>query len=215
MKKFACASIAAILAISPVAAADLYLPNPEQVIVDPIDIYGWSGLYLGANVGYGWLTVESGGQTFDQGRGMLGGIQAGYNHDFGGLVLGAETDLQLSNIGYDEVPAPGITARTQIDSFGTLRGRVGIAADRFLPYVTGGVAYANASISLAGPGGSVRVEDTYVGWTVGGGVEYAVTDNVSIKGEYLYLDFGAADFGTGVDSDLTSHVARVGLNYRF
>lgn len=214
MKKIIFAATAALFASSAVQAADLIIPTTPQPIMSHTSVFDWSGFYAGVNAGYGWASVETGGVTFDDGEGIFGGLQVGYNHDFGGFVLGAEADFQLSDISYEET-AGGVTARTAIDNFGTVRARAGFAVDRFMPYVTGGFAWANASVSLSGGGASVSIDDTYAGWTAGAGVEYALMDNVSIKAEYLYLDFGAADFGTGTDLNLTSHVARAGVNFQF
>lgn len=149
---------------------------------------------------------------FFDANGGFGGLQAGYNHDLGGVVLGVEADVQLSGIKNDDI-FPGLVPPVtgQIDSFGTVRARVGLPIDRFMPYITGGLAWANARMEDPG----LKETDTYTGWTIGGGVEVAVTDNITIKGEYLYIDYGGAKFATPIDFDLTSHVARVGLNYKF
>lgn len=214
LNKFAFMAIAGLLSTSTAFAADLGIvqqPAPTAFT----SAYDWSGFYAGANLGYGWAEIEQGGFAFDDINGVFGGVQAGYNYDFGGFVLGVEGDVQLSDIKYSEDLGGGVTGELGIDFFGTVRARAGLAVDRFMPYVTGGVAWARGSISVSGGGGSVEFTDNYLGWTVGGGLEYAVTDNVTVKGEYLYTDFGAADFDTGVDVNLTSHVVRAGVNFKF
>jgi outer membrane immunogenic protein len=218
MKKLFATSFAAAFMAGSAAAADLgYINQPApQAFTSHVSAMDWTGFYAGLNAGYGWAAVEVGGVTFDDGRGLFGGAQIGYNHDFGGFVLGAEADFQISDISYEQTPLPGVTARTALDNFGTVRARAGLAIDRFLPYVTGGFAWGNASVSVSGGGGAnLSLNDTYAGWTVGAGAEYAILDNLSVKGEYLYTDFGAADFGTGVDLNLTSHVVRAGVNFHF
>lgn len=217
MNKIALVAVIAALGFNTSAmAADLGVINVAQpAAFDAPAAYDWTGFYAGLNAGYGWAAVQVGGLTFNDGKGILGGAQVGFNYDFSGFVLGAEADFQLSDINYEQTVALGVTGRTAIDNFGTLRARAGVSVDRFLPYITGGLAWANASISASGGGASVNVKDSYVGWTIGAGLEYAVTDNISVKGEYLYTDFGAADFGTGINLNLTSHVARVGVNYQF
>lgn len=174
--------------------------------------FNWTGFYIGLNGGAGAAQSSVLGIDLFDANGGFGGLQAGYNHDLGGVVFGVEADVQLSGIKNDDA-LPGVIPPVtgQIDSFGTVRARVGLPVDRFMPYITGGLAWANAR--LENP--LVKETDTYMGWTIGGGVEVAVTDNITIKGEYLYIDYGGAKFSGPFDFDLTSHVARVGLNYKF
>jgi outer membrane immunogenic protein len=216
MKKLVVAISATALLAGSAFAADLgYINQPAPAeFTSHVSAFDWTGFYAGANVGYGWASVEALGVTADDGRGIFGGAQIGYNHDFGGFVLGAEADFQASDISY-EATGGGATIRTALDNFGTVRARAGVAVDRFLPYVTGGFAWGNASISTTFGGATASVNDTYAGWTIGAGAEYAVLDNLSIKGEYLYTDFGAADFGSGVNFNLKSHVVRTGVNFHF
>lgn len=152
-------------------------------------------------------------------QGVLGGVQAGYNYDFGGFVLGVEADLQAS--GMKLVTTQGAATGTfSVDQFGTLRARAGIAADRFLPYVTGGLAVANGHINITDGVTTYDERKVSVGWTIGAGVEYAVTDNVTLKAEYLYADFGKASYagpaGLGA-SDVTTRasIVRTGVNFKF
>ncbi|EFG9153021.1 porin family protein, partial [Escherichia coli] len=102
---------------------------------------------------------------------------------------------------------------------GAARLRAGYAFDRFLPYVAGGVAFADMDHTLVGPLEAYRFSDTYTGWTIGAGLEYALTDNVILRSEYRYTDFGSADFAvpTGEENkvDLKSHDVRLGISYKF
>lgn len=215
MNKFALVAIAGVLSTSTAFAADLgYVNQAAPAAAAYTSASNWTGFYAGINGGYGWAETD-GGISFDDYEGIFGGAQVGYNYDFGGFVLGVEGDIQLSDIGYEETVAPGFGLEAKLDYFGTVRARAGYAFDGFLPYVTGGLAFGGASIEATTPFGSAEIDDTFVGFTVGGGLEVAVTDNVSVKGEYLYTDFGSADFDTGIDVDLTSHVVRLGVNYRF
>ena len=214
MKNIALIAFVGALSTSTAFAADLGVVEQAAPAAYTAGAFDWSGFYAGANLGYGWAELEQGGFTFDDIDGALGGVQVGYNYDFGGFILGLEGDVQISDVKYSE-DLGGATGEIGIDYFGTVRARAGLAVDRFMPYVTGGVAWARGSVSVSGPGFSVEVTDNFVGWTVGGGVEYAVTDNITVKGEYLYVDFGAADFDTGVDINLTSHVVRAGVNFKF
>lgn len=108
--------------------------------------------------------------------GFVGGAQLGYNLQFSRVVLGIEGDISF--VDWEET-----------DAFGTVRGRLGYAWERVLPYVTGGLA----------------VVDSDTGWTAGAGVEVAVSDNVSLRGEYLHFDV----------TDFEGDIVRAGINFRF
>jgi outer membrane immunogenic protein len=107
----------------------------------------------------------------------------------------------------------GITScETRNDWLGTVRGRLGYAFDRFLPYVTGGLAVGGVKTSVAGFGDS---SDTKAGWTVGGGIEAAIAGPWTAKVEYLYVDLGSSDTVLGSSADFRTNIVRAGLNYRF
>lgn len=214
MNKAILAAVAVAVLASPAAAADLYVAPPVAV-TSQTSAFDWSGFYVGANAGYGWGTVDDGtpGGSKDT-KGALGGVQVGYNYDLGGFVLGAEADIQFSDISHSEEILPGLTGRAGINSFGTVRARAGVVVDRLMPYVTGGFAYGQVSHEVTGFGGSAKVENGYAGWTLGAGAEYAILDNVTAKAEYLYMDLGKADLG-GIEIATKAHVVRAGLNYKF
>ncbi|MDB5473264.1 MAG: porin family protein, partial [Devosia sp.] len=206
-------------------AADLGWNSGTSTIYSATPASGWSGFYAGFNGGYGWGTLTrepaSGGakiRTNSQGW-QLGG-QAGYNLEMGGFVLGAEADLQWSNIGYTE-DIPGIGSfDSRIDFFGTIRGRAGMAFGPVLPYVTAGFAAGRGTASITDPGNVVTSQSAnHVGWTVGGGMEAKATENITIKAEYLYVNLGTQTYnGLPVgDTDVTQNfsVIRAGLNYKF
>jgi outer membrane immunogenic protein len=123
----------------------------------------------------------------------------------GQFVLGLEADGAWSGIEDDDGAVD-----TSIDWLSTVRGRVGFALDNFLIYGTGGAAIGEVTYD----DGVVDDSDTRVGWTAGAGVEAALTDNISIKGEYLYVDLGEEEIG-GVDVDVNAHTVKGGVNYRF
>ena len=109
---------------------------------------------------------------------------------------------------------------TKQDWFGTVRGRVGYAWDRTLIYATGGFAYGNVEDRYFDPVvGTTSSSSTRTGWTVGGGAEYAFTDNWTVKGEYLYVDLDDQRISAPVVDDVTFehkfNVVRLGLNYKF
>lgn len=175
--------------------------------------------------------------------GFVGGVQAGYNFQSGSMVYGVETDIQYSNVeaklsgsvsssifGLDASASGSV--KGSVEWFGTTRARVGFTpTDRFLVYGTGGVAYGKYKLKAEGSydigdindTGSVSTSKSKVGWTVGAGTEYAITDNLTFKAEYLYtnlgrwnlLELGDADAGLKLSSKLDFHTVRVGLNYKF
>ena len=181
---------------------------------EPPDAFSWTGLYAGANLGYGFggqdqvgLQVPNTGvpNIDDAGKfedsGAFGGLQAGYNYQMGSFVVGVEGDMQGSGVS-DRIhrdirflgQASTETGKSNIDWFGTLRPRAGFAWDRLLVYGTGGLAVGGVDylVSAAGPFGrfDLRNDDTRVGWTAGAGIEYAFMDNWSAKLEYKYVNFG-------------------------
>ena len=147
--------------------------------------------------------------------GFIGGLQAGYNHQFDRYWLaGLEADIQYSNQKGDSLTcsvagcptgsASGFASH-RLKWFGTVRGRLGwLPTDRVLLYVTGGGAYGRLdSDFVSGIAGtsllSASNDQTRWGWTAGGGVEGAVADRWTAKAEYLYIDYGSfnTNFGTG------------------
>jgi len=148
---------------------------------------------------------------------MIGGT-AGYNWQGVGspLVLGLEGDIDWTDIS-DSTACAGLVCQTKNVWLGTVRGRVGYAWDRFMPYFTGGVAFGNIKANRTG---FVGASDTNAGWTIGGGGEGAIAGNRTAKLEYLYVDLGdltcsAAACGTATNVDLRANLFRAGLNYRF
>lgn len=197
----------------------------------------WTGFYLGIHGGYDWLETDSSGlYAYDHdSEDFSGGIQAGYDHRLdNNIVIGALLELGLSNASgsrntVDVIGGlPVVTqARTELESYGALRLRLGYAMDSILPYVTGGIAWSRHEVTYAqdffGLGGTdIRETKGHLGWTAGAGIEYAMTQSFSLKAEYLYADYGSetyrGDFlGLPLTEsiDLTSHSTRLGLNYRF
>jgi outer membrane immunogenic protein len=198
-------------------AADLgpyhpYNPPPPE----PVQSYEpaiWDGAYVGLNGGYGWAN-----SSFGEPDGASGGGQIGYNWQRGRFVFGVEGDLQASDINGSEFGAFG-NARTDIDWFSTVRGRLGIANGPLLIYGTGGVAFADIDNRVAFTGGpTLRSDDTQTGYAVGGGLEWAFAPHWTAKAEYLYLGFGDDTLTSGATSVRVNNdvqVARVGLNYKF
>ena len=128
-------------------------------------------------------------------NGLTYGILAGYNYQVGQLVLGVEGDFQGWTVGkmrYTAVTGDFLTAHSKWG--GTIRGRLGYAADRALLYVTGGAAFVSNETSIPTTGISIGGEDTRLGWTVGAGLDYAFTNNWFTGIEYRYSQYQAKSF---------------------
>jgi len=207
------AAVAVLGLATAASAADL--PARTYTKAPPLPaVYNWTGFYLGVNLGGAW--TDSGSNN----GGVVGGGQIGYNwQGFGSpLVLGIEADIQGTSLKNSETIG-AYTAEAKVPAFGTVRGRIGYAWDRFMVYGTGGWAYSEAKASVTGPGGSVSDSKWSSGYTVGGGVEWAFMGPWSVKAEYLYvqarntnLTLAGVPISTG---DYHYNVVRAGLNYRF
>ncbi len=201
--------------------------------------------------GFGAVIVGPGGTVpfnIDAEReGFVFGGQIGGNVQFGMFVAGIEADIQYTdlnsrttiNLNPGGLLFPSQTvARSDMEFLGTVRGRIGLAFDRVMVYGTGGLAYGDVSnrVSLTftpPPGGGAAFtyagttnndDDLAVGYTVGGGVEFAITNNLTIKGEYLYYDLGRQNVlltGPNPANTVTyrinndGHIARAGINFKF
>lgn len=228
MKKYLLSSVAALGLVVAGAASAADLPSRKGPIAAPVYLppaFTWTGFYVGANAGYAWGQIDStnlgviGG--FDDPDGFTGGGQIGYNYQIGQWVVGLEADFQGADLKASVAdPFLGIRASNEINWWGTVRGRVGYAFDRFLPYLTGGFAYGNVKNKIATPAFTFSDDNTQYGWTLGGGLEYAFTNNWTAKIEYLYVDLDKESFNvpggvltTNVETKFS--VVRAGLNYKF
>ncbi|MDT2021744.1 porin family protein [Methylocella sp. CPCC 101449] len=188
---------------------------PAPVYVAPI--FTWTGFYVGAQVGGGWGRTEFGGLTYNA-NGVVGGLHAGYNLQFGSIVAGVEGDIEATSLkGSTTI---GInTFKTTVPWQGSLRARLGVGFDRALIYVTGGVAFAGLKHEVFIPPFALSNQSTRTGWTLGGGVEYAFSPTWSIRAEYRYTDYGrytASFFPFGAaNTRFKENAVRVGLSYRF
>jgi outer membrane immunogenic protein len=185
------------------SAPPVYVPPP------PPPIFTWTGVYIGGQVGYEFGRTSSSifptgtgpGAGADLGsfssRGVVGGAHIGYNYQINQFVVGIEGDVNGSSYrGSSAFASPfgSGTFTTKNDIDGSVRGRVGWAWDRALIYATGGAAFAPIEHTISSFGGGLDNQtSTRVGWTVGGGVEYAITNNWSLRAEYRYTDYGHLD----------------------
>jgi outer membrane immunogenic protein len=211
---------------SPSIAADVPRPIYKAPAVPYVAPFTWSGFYIGINGGYGWGDAEIsnvlGNFTTDTQDGWLIGGTVGYNVQTGNWVWGIEGDFDAAlikgntsnTIAIGPCAVGGCTVKDTW--FATARGRIGYAWNRFMPYITGGGAFAG--LKVESPAGSSS--DTATGWTFGGGVEWAFTSAWSAKLEYLYADLGkttcdATVCGFATDVEPKLNIVRAGINYRF
>jgi outer membrane immunogenic protein len=188
--------------------------------------YNWTGVYIGFNAGYGFATASAtatfagiSGSSSEDLSGFVGGGQVGGNYQIGSVVVGLEADFDYS--AQSKTTTLGIFSATDsIPWIGTLRGRLGYALDRVLIYATAGGAEGKFSSTVSASGfGSISGSKTHGAWTVGGGAEVGLTENLSARLEYLYLDTGNINLATAgaltVTGRVQDNLIRAGLNWRF
>ena len=231
LRKFLVSTVALVAVTGTAFAADLPSRSAPPVYVPPPPIFTWTGIYVGAELGYQFGTANA----FDQGpffpgivpsyhpSGVIGGGYVGYNWQISQFVIGIEGNVDGSSYNGSVVDGAGFLNRTREPISGAVRGRIGYAWDRVLFYGTGGVAFASIQNStfdtltgLADSGSTGRV-----GWTAGGGVEYAIDNNWSVRADYRYTDYGHYTvFEANTSGDLVrqrefDNKVMAGISYRF
>lgn len=218
MKRVVLAALLAGVASSAVAAD---LPTSKGPPVAPgyyVAPFSWTGFYLGVNAGWEFANLNA--SNFGNPNGGVFGGQAGYNMQMNQFVLGLEADLEGTGSSTTNTYALG-TNKFGTHTLTTERVRAGFAMDRTLFYLTGGYAGVQTSASYTDTvfGGSGWASQWRNGGAIGGGVEYAFTNNITAKAEYLYLPFGNANYFSGTpdgeNSGLSMNLVRAGLNYKF
>jgi outer membrane immunogenic protein len=202
-----------VMVIGPASAADIGAP-PEPLPAPPnIEAAtlanDWTGFYLGALGGFSWGQADTDVTDDVDVDGLDVGGYAGANWQWGNFVIGAEGDVLVP---FGDGSNDDLEVEQGLN--GSLRGRAGIALDRFLLYGTGGAAVTE--LELSGNGDSE--EDTLWGWTAGAGVEGLILDNVTARVEYRYTDYEDQTFtlgGTDVENDFTTHAIRGGVGLKF
>ena len=226
-------------------AADLPSRAAPPVYVPPAPIFTWTGVYVGAQIGYAWGSANTQlGDSFGNvtafsvnNSGVIGGAHVGYNLQLGQFVVGLEGSIDGSSLNktvsgshYVQDFGPVWTSvGGNMSVQGSIRGRLGYSFDRVLAYATGGLALAGVSGNITTPWGYDSSSTTRVGWTVGGGLEYAVTNNWSIRAEYRYSQFGTSNIyatnsytlpvlsaiGAFGRRTIYENQAQVGFSYKF
>jgi outer membrane immunogenic protein len=225
--------LAIAVAVSMLSASSAYAAD----IIEPTapTAFSWTGFYVGAQGGYSRFdstvtyTSAPGTEGRPSPRAFTLGGQAGYRYEFdGGLVMGIEGDV-YSDFNKNAQALTNLFpfgVSMTVDYGGSLRGQVGYAFDRFLPYVTGGVAFVHYSggttiFSPAPIQTGTEFAETKAGWTVGAGVAYAVTDHLVANIDYRYSDYGSTTFvtpfiiGNETTVNLKENAVKFALSYKF
>lgn len=230
-------STTAILISVSARAADLPTRVQPAAPVAYAAPFSWTGFYVGGELG--WIRTDP---DYTAGAVLLGtpflvsattgkdgmsyGILAGYNYQVGNVVLGVEGDFEgwtVGQIRYTSITGDFLTAHSKWG--GSVRGRLGFAADRALFYVAGGAAFVSSKTSIPTTGISVGGDDTRVGWTVGAGIDYAFSNNWFTGLEYRYSQFESKslvypipvlNLGTiGLKQDLSNNQVTARIGYKF
>lgn len=178
--------------------------------IGPVDApasHAWSGIYIGVHGGGAWLKADDSVDSVNL-HGPALGAYAGANWQSNNFVFGLEADVTHP---WSNGDIYGL--ELDVEWQASLRVRLGYAMDRLLIYGAGGVATSRVKVD-ATP--AFVVKDTFTGWTLGGGAEYALNQNWTTRLEYRYSDYGSSGFGLGIgEFKLTGHALRVGVGYKF
>ncbi|MFN0191233.1 MAG: outer membrane protein [Aestuariivirga sp.] len=190
MKKFLLAA-ASVLAMSGTA----YAADPVEACAD-----NWSGLYGGLHGGYGFGDVDTGAGDTDI-EGFIGGGLAGWNFQTCNFVIGMEGD-----IGFGEIDGrDGAVDDFDVEPNGHLRIRAGLPMDNIMPFIAGGLAIADADLRTAAASDS----ELHLGFSIGAGVDWMVTEHFVIRGEYLFDMYGKESYNApGGSVDFDTHTLR-------
>ena len=221
-----------LFGLQSVQAADV-----ADIVAEPPLVYDWSGYFVGLNSGgafAGDQTIRIKPDFDDKAgdldlNGLFGGAQVGANWQTGNWVLGAQADLQLSDIIDSDKRSANdlkLSSRGTVDWFSTVRLRSGYAIDNIMIFGTGGLALAGADYkvhTVDDSAASINLSDSYTatGWTAGAGVEWGFSANSSAKIEYLYTDLGKKEIGSSLSDDSYFKAApsfqsiRMGVDFRF
>lgn len=206
-------------------AAPAFAADPMTDLPMTAPGFDWTGYYAGLQAGYGWgqsdISVTEGAPfsiapSID--GGFVGGHVAGL-WQFDQAVLGAVADLNYSTIDGTAVSGLGSTFGTDIKWFGSVNAKAGFAMNRLLVYGIGGIAFAGIETSQVA-GAAFASTRTNLGWTVGAGVDYALTDKFIVGAQYRYYDFGSEHYDVAApfndrDQNVKLNTVGINLSYKF
>lgn len=216
-------------------SSSLLLKTPAEAL--PADWSDWAGFYLGVHAAYGWgVTAFAGRPGLDaKPQGGLGGVQGGYNWQFGQVVAGVESDFSWADIKQSSVTSNVLTIlqtgaqlplarEVKFDDLATVRARFGcVVFPGVLTYATAGGAWGHSSGTFWAVGGSFA--DTWTpdgfGWAAGAGIEYKLTKHLLLRGEYLHYGFNSFSYDRAhidpvtISGATNIDIARAGMSYKF
>jgi outer membrane immunogenic protein len=234
------------LSLCLISLSDAGLADTPSITNAPSKEFSWTGAYVGAHVGG---LMQDGDLTLNpypgpppyhvawnsnlNGSSAIGGLLLGYTHQINWLALGLEGDVGWMNASSNVTS--GSAARTNIDGYtsnklsqdinGHVRGRIGYASGPMLVFVAGGLAVTSTKLNLEGYyplEGAITEEasQTLVGGSIGGGAEYAIKNNLLVRAEYIYDDYGSVqitpgDFWQNRQLNLSNNTLRAAISYKF
>jgi outer membrane immunogenic protein len=238
VKKYIVAAASIVINSASAFAADLPARVQPVAPVAYVPAFSWTGFYLGSELG--WIQTNPKYTTgvlllgapfvvspsVSNKNGLAYGILGGYNYQVGQLVLGVEGDFAgwtVGTIRYTAITGDFLTAHSKWG--GSIRGRLGYATDRTLFYVTGGAAFVSNETSIPTTGITIGGDGTRLGWTVGAGVDYAITNNWFTGIEYRYSQYETKTFTypipilnlglVGFKQDLSTNQVTARIGYKF
>ncbi len=213
MKKLFCA----ICALGALATSSTLASAADPI---PYSAYDWSGFYFGADVGVAMFDPHPSAAIFVQptSTGIDGGLRVGANYQINSIVLGAEANFDVtSNSATKACTNPAFNCNAATDYNGSIRARLGFAADRFMIYGTGGYGIANYK-GFTNNGANFPDSRQVGGWVVGAGVEYALNQNWLLSAQYLHSQYGAVTLNYDIaypSTGPTLDQVTVGIAYKF
>jgi outer membrane immunogenic protein len=230
MRKLLLASVAAAALSAPAFAADLPSRSLAPAFTAPVPIaFSWTGFYAGLDAGYGWNDSRwqnTGAPVFanfnTDGNGFVGGAHVGFNWQMNQFVVGVEGMLNYSDVRGNNLCSglAGTNCRTTQDWIGDINLRAGFAIDRALIYATGGIAFTDYNFNQTIAPTVSWGAGSRTGWTIGVGLDYAITNNWIAGLQYKYYDFGSSTSGsspagTTVRFRETESVVLARISYKF
>ncbi len=210
---------ATLMAASASATDTAWTGTHTPLSVSRDGYYDWSGGYAGMTAGYGWMDghFETAGYPPAQSElnGSSLGVFGGFNIAlYQALILGVEGDVEYN---FQDVTVSSTfgTFNGGVDLQGSARIRLGYALDRLLIYGSAGWSGAHLEANLTGVG---EASGNFTGFTLGAGIDYAVTDVIFGRIDYRYTDYSSGNiiFGpASVNADLTQQTVKVGLGIKF
>lgn len=225
MKRSALAGFGLVLLFAgPIMGADLSVKAPAANLSS---VYDWTGCYAGIHSGGLFVQQDWAGLGADKDTGLLLGGQLGCNYQVSTWVFGVQGDGAWSNASGTHSDVLALTDEWKTDSLASVTGRFGYAWDRLLAYAKGGGAWTHEKYDTATTATTTTFSTTVSmasatrsGWSVGGGFEYAITNNISMFFEYDFYDFGTRTVsfsGTSQSIGIRDRdsVVKVGGNWKF